>query len=182
MIFCFLPQMWFRRGIILYLRVSFTWLLCFYIAGVLIKCLTSFSIINNTKLILAVNKNNSSDTYQYRFIHGIRFLSMVWIALGHSYGTVTDNMCKYSEEFVFWARSDTAQTAPLVETTAKVGLPWQWFRGSLRVFKFRECFFFVFLPCTISQNAKIRSSCKGYLLWQMKISKSHFREECERYR
>ncbi|CAN8019012.1 unnamed protein product [Ixodes persulcatus] len=62
--------------------------------SVLIKCLTSFSIINNTKLILAVNKNKSSDTYQYRFIHGIRFLSMVWIALGHSYGTVTDNMSR----------------------------------------------------------------------------------------
>ncbi|CAN7941203.1 unnamed protein product [Ixodes hexagonus] len=62
--------------------------------SVMVKCLTSFSIINNTKLILAVNKNKSSETYQYRFIHGIRFLSMVWIALGHSYGTITDNMSR----------------------------------------------------------------------------------------
>lgn len=62
--------------------------------SVLIKCLTSFSIIANTRLVLAVNKDKSSDTYSYRFIHGIRFLSMVWITLGHSYGTVTDNMSR----------------------------------------------------------------------------------------
>ncbi|KAM7304861.1 nose resistant to fluoxetine protein 6 [Ixodes scapularis] len=61
---------------------------------VLMKCLTSFSIIKNTKLILAVNKNKSSETYQYRFIHGLKFLSMVWIVLGHSYGIVTDNMSR----------------------------------------------------------------------------------------
>lgn len=59
------------------------------------KIATSFSIVSNTKIILAVNRDKDSDTYAFRFIHGVRFLSMVWIALGHSYATITDNLCEY---------------------------------------------------------------------------------------
>ncbi|KAM7303662.1 nose resistant to fluoxetine protein 6 [Ixodes scapularis] len=55
--------------------------------GKLVKYLTTFSIPASTKTMLAVNRDKQSDAYKLRFLHGIRFFSLVWIVLGHSYST-----------------------------------------------------------------------------------------------
>lgn len=62
--------------------------------GSLFKYLTAFSAIENTKFLFKANRNKCASTYNYRFIHGLRFLSIFWIALGHSYGTIGDNMSR----------------------------------------------------------------------------------------
>ncbi|KAH7984331.1 hypothetical protein HPB52_019435 [Rhipicephalus sanguineus] len=62
--------------------------------GVPYRCVVAFSALSNTRLILSVNKDKDSETYSYRFMHGIRFLSIFWICLGHSYGTITENITR----------------------------------------------------------------------------------------
>lgn len=57
--------------------------------GILLRCLTAFSLISNTKVLLQVVKDKSSDAYTLRFFHGLRFFSLTWIVLGHCYGTVS---------------------------------------------------------------------------------------------
>ncbi|KAH8020938.1 hypothetical protein HPB51_010328 [Rhipicephalus microplus] len=52
----------------------------------LIKCLTTFSLVKNTKYIFRLKRCGKSDTYVYGFVHGLRFFSLFWIVLGHSYG------------------------------------------------------------------------------------------------
>ncbi|XP_049517726.1 uncharacterized protein LOC119442666 [Dermacentor silvarum] len=46
--------------------------------------LTAFSVPRNTRVLLTVNRNRKSDSYKYRFLHGLRFFSILWIVLGHS--------------------------------------------------------------------------------------------------
>ncbi|XP_070384891.1 nose resistant to fluoxetine protein 6-like [Dermacentor albipictus] len=46
--------------------------------------LTAFSMPRNTRVLLAVNRDRKSDSYKYRFVHGLRFFSILWIVLGHS--------------------------------------------------------------------------------------------------
>ncbi|KAG0441271.1 hypothetical protein HPB47_015997, partial [Ixodes persulcatus] len=53
----------------------------------LVKYLTAFSIPANTRPLLAVNRDKQSDAYNLRFLHGMRFFSLVWVVLGHSYST-----------------------------------------------------------------------------------------------
>lgn len=50
-----------------------------------VKCLTSFSVLSNFKLLVAQEKNASTDTFRFRFLHGIRLFSIFWIVLGHSF-------------------------------------------------------------------------------------------------
>lgn len=52
--------------------------------GVCVQLLTCFSLASNLKLLLSVNRDNDSDAYRFRFLHGIRACSMFWIVLGHS--------------------------------------------------------------------------------------------------
>lgn len=73
----------------------------------LMECLTSFSVVTNTKIILASNKDKRSDTYPYRFIHGIRFLSILWIVLGHSYGTIMDTMSRMANALLYFDHWET---------------------------------------------------------------------------
>ncbi|KAM7303477.1 nose resistant to fluoxetine protein 6 [Ixodes scapularis] len=56
-----------------------------YRYNVPVRVATAFSVFKNTEILLAKHKNKSSDEYRFRFIHGIRFLSMFWITLGHAY-------------------------------------------------------------------------------------------------
>ncbi|XP_070384792.1 nose resistant to fluoxetine protein 6-like isoform X4 [Dermacentor albipictus] len=46
--------------------------------------LTAFSMPRNTRVLLALNRDRKSDSYKYRFVHGLRFFSILWIVLGHS--------------------------------------------------------------------------------------------------
>ena len=54
---------------------------CVYIAGIVEKLLLSFSVYTNGKRILSTTHAPGS----FGAIHGIRFLSMAWIILGHTY-------------------------------------------------------------------------------------------------
>ncbi|XP_070394992.1 nose resistant to fluoxetine protein 6-like [Dermacentor albipictus] len=71
----------------------------------LLSALTSFSVASNTNMILHVAKDKGSDAYRLRFLHGIRFLSIVWVAAGHSYGATSPvwsrmaNLAKYADEW-----------------------------------------------------------------------------------
>lgn len=62
---------------------------CVARCGILLRCLTAFSLISNTKILLQVVKDKSSDAYTLRFFHGLRFFSLTWIVLGHCYGAVS---------------------------------------------------------------------------------------------
>nr|XP_037280532.1 nose resistant to fluoxetine protein 6-like [Rhipicephalus microplus] len=53
----------------------------------LVKCVTAFSMVKNTKYIFGLNGGKTSDAYNtYGFVNGLRFFSMFWIILGHTYG------------------------------------------------------------------------------------------------
>ncbi|XP_075543165.1 nose resistant to fluoxetine protein 6-like [Dermacentor variabilis] len=56
----------------------------------LVRVATCFSLLSNTRSMLSVNKDKNSDAYRFQFLHGIRFLSIVWIVIGHCYGTPSD--------------------------------------------------------------------------------------------
>ncbi|KAH6944363.1 hypothetical protein HPB50_002753 [Hyalomma asiaticum] len=70
-------------------------------------CAVAFSALSNTRLILSVNKDKNSETYSYRFMHGIRFLSIFWICLGHSYGTITENITRLVNALHYFERWET---------------------------------------------------------------------------
>ncbi|XP_050051461.1 nose resistant to fluoxetine protein 6-like [Dermacentor andersoni] len=71
------------------------------------RCAVAFSALSNTRLILSVNKDENSETYSYRFMHGIRFLSIFWICLGHSYGTITENITRLVNALHYFERWET---------------------------------------------------------------------------
>ncbi|CAN7990385.1 unnamed protein product [Ixodes hexagonus] len=48
-----------------------------------IESILAFSVIANHKLLFAPAKD--ADARNFRFLHGLRFLSIFWIALGHAY-------------------------------------------------------------------------------------------------
>lgn len=58
--------------------------------GVLVRVAICFSLLSNTRSMLSVSKDKSSDAYRFQFLHGFRFLSIVWIVIGHCYGTPSD--------------------------------------------------------------------------------------------
>ncbi|XP_077525920.1 nose resistant to fluoxetine protein 6-like [Haemaphysalis longicornis] len=60
------------------------------IKRILISSSTSFSVVSNTRVLLQVATEKGSEAYRYRFLHGIRFLSIVWIVLGHCYASPSE--------------------------------------------------------------------------------------------
>lgn len=70
-----------------------------------LSALTSFSLAANTRMMVHVAKEKGSDAYRLRFLHGIRFFSIAWVVMGHSYGAPSDawsrmaNLIKYAEEW-----------------------------------------------------------------------------------
>nr|XP_037270654.1 nose resistant to fluoxetine protein 6-like [Rhipicephalus microplus] len=56
----------------------------------LVSVLKSFSLVSNTRMMLQIATDKSSEAYSMKFLHGIRFLSMVWVIIGHSYGASSD--------------------------------------------------------------------------------------------
>lgn len=74
--------------------------------GVLLSVLTSFSVVSNTRMMLQTATNKSSDAYNMRFLHGIRFFSIAYILVGHSYGAPADIWSRMSNVIVYadnWA-------------------------------------------------------------------------------
>lgn len=56
----------------------------------LVRVALCFSLLSNTRSMLSINKDKNSDAYRFQFLHGLRFLSIVWIVIGHCYGTPSD--------------------------------------------------------------------------------------------
>ncbi|KAG0428033.1 hypothetical protein HPB47_024965, partial [Ixodes persulcatus] len=54
-----------------------------YKASAWIQSLLAFSVMANHRLLFAPAKD--ADAMTFRFLHGLRFLSIFWIALGHAY-------------------------------------------------------------------------------------------------
>ncbi|KAL1413994.1 hypothetical protein MTO96_007809 [Rhipicephalus appendiculatus] len=65
--------------------------------------LIAFSAAANSALITRTTEKNS-DAYALRFLHGIRFLSMIWIMLGHSYGTISDTLSGLANNIAYFER------------------------------------------------------------------------------
>ncbi|XP_077527989.1 nose resistant to fluoxetine protein 6-like isoform X2 [Haemaphysalis longicornis] len=59
-------------------------------AGVLAQALTSFSLVSNIRALLSVAKDKESDSYRFRFLHGLRVLSIASVVIGHCYGCPSD--------------------------------------------------------------------------------------------
>ncbi|KAL3197088.1 hypothetical protein MRX96_053922, partial [Rhipicephalus microplus] len=62
-----------------------------------------FSAAGNSALITRATKKNS-DAYALRFLHGMRLLSMIWIMLGHSYGTISDTLSGLANNILYFER------------------------------------------------------------------------------
>ncbi|KAK8771994.1 hypothetical protein V5799_024760 [Amblyomma americanum] len=71
------------------------------------KCAMAFSALSNSRLIMGINKDKNSDNYSFRFMHGIRFLSIFWICLGHSYGTISENFSRMLNAVQYFERWET---------------------------------------------------------------------------
>lgn len=71
------------------------------------KCIVAFSVLTNTRIILKVNEDKCSDSYAFRFVHGIRFLSIFWICLGHSYAIITENITRLLNALHYFERWET---------------------------------------------------------------------------
>lgn len=66
------------------------------------KCITAFSLLGNSKRILQVTKDGNPETRCYKFVFGLRFLSIFWICLGHSYATINENLTRLANAvFIF---------------------------------------------------------------------------------
>lgn len=80
-------------------KVTFHLPLLFVETGLALRFLTVFSVPANTKFLLAVNRDENSDAYAYRFFHGIRVISIFMVVLGHSYSAFDfANTCKYGKK------------------------------------------------------------------------------------
>ncbi|KAH6934662.1 hypothetical protein HPB50_026723 [Hyalomma asiaticum] len=76
--------------------------------GVLFELVTAFSAISNTRFLLKVADKTKPDQFALQFLHGMRFYSVVHIAMGHCGSVMSDTwtsiplffiiMCLYSLE------------------------------------------------------------------------------------
>lgn len=73
----------------------------------MMECLTAFSLPGNTRIIFSVSESKKSDGYALRFIHGLKFFSIVWIVLGHSYGSITDVFSRMVNNLHYFERWET---------------------------------------------------------------------------
>ncbi|XP_075550181.1 nose resistant to fluoxetine protein 6-like [Dermacentor variabilis] len=61
-----------------------------YFSGTVLEAVKGFSVVANTRMLLMTAKRSDGDYYALQFLHGLRFLSLVHIVLGHCYETVSD--------------------------------------------------------------------------------------------
>lgn len=81
------------------------------VKGVLIAAVMPFSVVSNTRMMLRVATDKGSEAYCYRFLHGLRFLSIVWVVLGHCYGSPSDVWARFVNLLVYadhWENTITA--------------------------------------------------------------------------
>lgn len=61
-----------------------------FVKGLQAKVLTAFAVTSNTRMLLNMPDEKDSDEYVFRFLHGIRYLSIAFIMFGHCYQTLSD--------------------------------------------------------------------------------------------
>lgn len=69
--------------------------------ALLVETFKSFSLVSNTRMLLSVAKDKGSDSYCYRFLHGLRFLSIAWVVVGHCYGSPSDAWSRVISNVIF---------------------------------------------------------------------------------
>lgn len=69
--------------------------------ALLIETFKGFSLVSNTRMLLSVAKDKGSDSYGYRFLHGVRFLSIAWVVVGHCYGSPSDTWSRVISNVIF---------------------------------------------------------------------------------
>lgn len=72
----------------------------------LVRLALCFSLSANTRSMLNISKDKSSDACRFQFLHGIRFFSIVWIVIGHCYGTPSEIFSRFSNNVALGARWD----------------------------------------------------------------------------
>nr|XP_037270379.1 uncharacterized protein LOC119161995 [Rhipicephalus microplus] len=66
------------------------------------KCVSAFSLVSNSNRILQIMEEDNPEKRRYRFAYGLRFLSMFWICLGHSYGMINENITRiFNAVYIF---------------------------------------------------------------------------------
>lgn len=81
------------------------------VKGVLLSAATAFSVVSNTRMMLRVATDKGSEAYCYRFLHGLRFLSIVWVVVGHCYGSPSDVWARFVNALIYadhWENTITA--------------------------------------------------------------------------
>ncbi|XP_077527604.1 nose resistant to fluoxetine protein 6-like [Haemaphysalis longicornis] len=71
------------------------------IKRILLCAATSFSLVSNTRTLLHVAADKFSEGYRYRFLHGMRFLSIVWVVLGHCYGSPSEVWSRLANNWIY---------------------------------------------------------------------------------
>ncbi|KAH6945025.1 hypothetical protein HPB50_006752 [Hyalomma asiaticum] len=78
--------------------------------GTALTALTSFSVVANSKMLVRVTKDKQADAYKLRFLHGMRFFSIGWVVLGHSYSTFNfTNMAASKNNTARYVMSEVVQ-------------------------------------------------------------------------
>ncbi|KAK8759176.1 hypothetical protein V5799_003191 [Amblyomma americanum] len=74
--------------------------------SVLVRLALCFSLLANTRSMLSISKDQSTDAHRFQFLHGLRFLSIVWIVIGHCYGTPSEIFSRFTNNVALGARWD----------------------------------------------------------------------------
>ncbi|XP_077557720.1 nose resistant to fluoxetine protein 6-like isoform X2 [Haemaphysalis longicornis] len=62
--------------------------------GAAAKVITAFSVLSNTRMLLKIPDDKDSDEYIFRFLHGIRYISIATIVYGHCFQTLLDTVAR----------------------------------------------------------------------------------------
>lgn len=89
------------------------------VQSIMLSAATAFSAVSNTRMMLRVATDKGSEAYCYRFLHGLRFLSIVWVVMGHSYGSPSDVWARFVNALIYadhWENTITAGGFVSVDT------------------------------------------------------------------
>ncbi|XP_075732831.1 nose resistant to fluoxetine protein 6-like [Rhipicephalus microplus] len=109
------------------------------------KCVSAFSLVSNSNRILQIMEEDNPEKRRYRFAYGLRFLSMFWICLGHSYGMINENITRiFNAVYIF-----ETWESPIISAA----------------FMAVDTFFFMRQAVCLSDSQSIHTSLIGYLLY-----------------
>ncbi|XP_065284677.1 nose resistant to fluoxetine protein 6-like isoform X3 [Dermacentor albipictus] len=85
----------------------------------LIGLATAFSAVANTQVLFKVADKANADHYPLQFLHGLRFFSLAYIVMGHSYQTMSDTWSRLQNMFAagnYWPNMMIAAAFSSVDT------------------------------------------------------------------